>query len=250
MNTPHTQPPLVVKLTGIGKHYVMHKQKPYLLHEILHRVARTRRQREDFWSLRNVNVEIRRGESVAFIGRNGAGKSTILGIIAGAIHPTEGACEVHGRFGALLELGAGFHPDLTGRENIYLNASLLGLTREEIESQFQQIVDYSELEEFIDVPLRNYSSGMQVRLGFAVAIHVKPEILIMDEALAVGDQEFQKKCRASILDFKRAGCTLLFVSHSAPQVQDLCERAIWLDHGRVRADGPVQEVLSTFMAGL
>lgn len=235
-----------IRLHEIGKHYVLRKQKPYLLHEVLHRVARTRRKRETFRALDHVTVDIRRGESVAFVGRNGAGKSTILGVIAGAIHPTTGTREVHGRLGALLELGAGFHPDLTGRENIFLNASLLGLTKSEIESQFDQMVAYSELEEFIDVPLRNYSSGMHVRLGFAVAIHVRPEILIVDEALAVGDQLFQEKCFASILDFKRAGGTLIFVSHSANQVELLCDRAIWLEHGRVRMDGPARDVMKTY----
>ena len=240
--------PIAISLSGVGKRYVLHKQKPYLLHEVYHRVARTRRSHEAFWALRDVNVDIRRGESVAFIGRNGAGKSTILGVIAGAIHPTEGTRTVSGRIGALLELGAGFHPDLTGRENIYLNASLLGLSRADVEGLFDRIVAYSELEQFIDVPLRNYSSGMHVRLGFSVAIHVHPDILIIDEALAVGDQNFQEKCINSIMELKRAGKTIVFVSHGSAQVEFLCQRAVWLEHGRVKMDGDAHAVLEQYQA--
>lgn len=239
---------VVIRLAGAGKRYILHKQKPYLLHEVVKRLAGARSTHEDFWALRDVSLEIRAGESVAFIGRNGAGKSTILSLIAGAVKPTTGTVEVRGRLGALLELGAGFHPDLTGRENIYLNASLLGLGRTEIEAQFEAIAAFSELGEFIDVPLRNYSSGMHVRLGFSVAIHIHPEILLMDEALAVGDAGFQQKCLARITEMKQSGKTLLFVSHSAQQVQELCPRAIWLHHGRLVADGPSAEVLARYHA--
>lgn len=238
----------VIELQGAGKMYVLQKQKPYLVWDIFHRMLRTGRKREAFWALRDATFNIHRGEAVAFVGRNGAGKSTVLSLIAGALKPSAGSVKVRGRLGALLELGAGFHPDLTGRENIYLNASLLGLSKQEIARQFDSILDFSELQEFIDVPLRNYSSGMQVRLGFSVAIHIDPEILIMDEALAVGDQAFQKKCVARIDQFKKSGITLLFVSHSPEQVLNLCERIIWLDHGRVMADGPAREVIKQYHA--
>jgi ABC-type polysaccharide/polyol phosphate transport system ATPase subunit len=201
---------------------------------------------EDFWAIRELNLSISPGESVAVVGGNGAGKSTLLGLIAGTIAPTRGRVTVSGRVGALLELGAGFHPDLTGRENVYLNASLLGLQREEAEAQFAPIVAYSELQDFIDVPLRNYSSGMQVRLGFAVAIHIHPEILIMDEVMSVGDQSFQNKCIKSIRQFQDDGKTLLFVSHSPQQVAQLCRRVIWLEHGRLKMEGETGEVLAAY----
>lgn len=240
---------IAVRLRNAGKKYVLHKQKPYLLREVFKRVAGARSSHEEFWALREVTLDIRRGESVAFVGRNGAGKSTILSLIARAVTPTTGSVEVHGRLGALLELGAGFHPDLTGRENVYLNASLLGLTKSEIEAQFEEIAGFSELGEFMDAPLRSYSSGMHVRLGFSVAIHIHPEILLMDEALAVGDAAFQEKCLERIRRLKREGKTLLFVSHSAQLVQHLCERAVWLEHGRLRLDGPSTQVLAAYAAG-
>lgn len=240
----------VIELSGAGKMYVLRKQKPFLVWDVFHRLMRAGRKREEFWALRDVSFRVGRGEAVAFVGRNGAGKSTVLSLIAGAIKPSEGSVKVRGRLGALLELGAGFHPDLTGRENIYLNASLLGLSRKEIEGKFDAILEFSELQEFIDVPLRNYSSGMQVRLGFSVAVHIDPEILIMDEALAVGDAAFQAKCIERINQFKKAGTTLLFVSHSPAQVLNLCERIVWLDHGRLQADGPAKEVLDRYNAML
>ena len=238
-----------IEMVGAGKLYILHKQKPYLLHEVFKRVSGVRSHHEAFWAVNNVSLRVRKGESVALIGRNGAGKSTMLGLVAGSIYPTTGTVTVNGRMGALLELGAGFHPDLTGRENVYLNASLLGLDKEEIEDQFASILKFSELDEFIDVPLKNYSSGMQVRLGFSVAIHIHPDILIMDEALSVGDSAFQAKCMERIMEFKRAGKTLLFVSHSANQVEYLCDRVIWLEHGKVKMEGPTAEVLKAYSAG-
>lgn len=238
-----------IRLRQASKKYILHKQRPYLLREVFKRMAGTRSTHEEFWALREVTLDIRRGESVAFVGRNGAGKSTLLGLIARALTPTTGAVEVNGRLGALLELGAGFHPDLTGRENIYLNASLLGLTKPEIEGQFDQIAAFSELGDFMDAPLRSYSSGMHVRLGFSVAIHIHPEILLMDEALAVGDSGFQAKCLDRIMALKRARKTLIFVSHSAQLVQTLCDRAVWLEHGRVRLDGPSAAVMAAYAAG-
>ena len=236
-----------VVLQGVGKRYTLHRQKPFLLHEFARRLARGRSPREEFWALREVSLAIRQGEAVGIVGRNGAGKSTLLGLVAGAIHPTLGTVNVHGRVGALLELGAGFHPELTGRENIYLNASLLGLSKARISALFQNIVEFSELAEFIDVPLRNYSTGMHVRLGFSVAAHIDPDILIIDEALAVGDQNFQQKCIARILEFKRMGKTMLFVSHGLAQVRSLCERVVWFEHGRIKQDGPTDSVLDAYL---
>lgn len=251
--TPTTETPssqtagaqVAVRLNSVSKRYFLQKQKPFLVHDAIRRLL-GRRSGEEFWALRDVSFEIRQGESVALMGGNGAGKSTTLGIVARTIRPTTGTVEVNGRIGALLELGAGFHPDLTGRENIYLNASLLGLNREEVERQFRKIVVFSELIDFIDVPLRNYSSGMHVRLGFSVAIHINPDILLMDEVFAVGDAHFQRKCIERVMAFKKAGKTLLFVSHNPDSVKQLCERVIWLDHGRIRADGPTGEILPAY----
>ena len=242
--------PVVIDLQDVSKAFKLLIQKPYLIHDVLRRVSGSKTHTEKFWALKNLSFSIRQGEAVGVVGGNGAGKSTLLGTIAGAITPTTGSVKVTGRLGALLELGAGFHPDLTGRENVYLNASLLGLEKEEIEDQFQSVLDFSELHDFIDAPLRNYSSGMQVRLGFSVAIHIHPDILIMDEALSVGDQNFQQKCMEKIIEFKEDGKTLLFVSHNGPQIQRLCERAIWLDHGTCRCDGPTNDVLAAYVKGL
>jgi ABC-type polysaccharide/polyol phosphate transport system ATPase subunit len=250
MSMTTTTQPVAVELKDVSKAFKLLIQKPYLIHDVLRRVSGSKTHTEKFWALKNLTFSIRKGEAVGVVGGNGAGKSTLLGTIAGAITPTMGSVHVSGRLGALLELGAGFHPDLTGRENIYLNASLLGLEKHEIEEQFESVLNFSELHEFIDAPLRNYSSGMQVRLGFSVAIHIQPEILIMDEALSVGDQNFQQKCMDKILEFKAAGKTLLFVSHNGPQIQRLCERAIWLDHGTCRMDGPTDAVLTAYVAAM
>jgi ABC-type polysaccharide/polyol phosphate transport system ATPase subunit len=239
--------PVRIRLDGVSKRYVLHKQKPFLVREVFHRLVGRTARHEEFWALRDVTLDVFQGEAVAFIGHNGAGKSTILGMVARTLHPTSGNVTVNGRLGTLLELGAGFHPDLTGRENIYLNASLLGLDRDEIEARYESIVEFSELTEFIDVPVRNYSSGMQVRLGFSVAIHVTPDILIMDEVLAVGDEAFQHKCLERIQEFQRQNVTLLFVSHSMVQVQHLCQRVVWLDHGRVRAVGDAATVTEAYL---
>ena len=233
----------VISLNGIGKRYILHKQKPFLAAELLDRLILRRDRRESFWALKDVNLSVNAGDAVVFIGANGAGKSTLLGIIAGTIRPTTGQVAIRGRIGALLELGAGFHQDLTGRENIYLNASLLGLNRREVDERYERIVEFSGLDEFIDVPLRNYSSGMQMRLGFSVAIHIDPDIVILDEVFAVGDVEFQAKCIERIRALKKAGKTMLFVTHSVQYVSEFCNRAVWLHHGAVMAEGHPAEVL-------
>ena len=247
MSTPSPASPYAVRVQGVSKLYFLQTIKPFLVNDLVRRLLRQRRKGEDFWALQDVSVDIRPGESVAFLGRNGAGKSTLLGLISGALSPTRGSVEVNGRLGALLELGAGFHPDLTGRENIYLNASLLGLSREQIEARMEAILDFAELGKFIDVPLRSYSSGMHVRLGFSVAVHVDPEILIMDEALAVGDIAFQYKCGQRILELKAQGKTLLLVTHATGMISSFCSRTVWLEKGQVRMDGPTEEVVSAYV---
>ena len=241
---------VVIELEGVGKRYVLRTHKAFLLHDALKKLAGRGRSGNEFWALREASTRIHQGDTVGVIGSNGAGKSTLLGLIAGTVFPTLGKVRIHGRVGALLELGAGFHADLTGRENVYLNASLLGLQREEVEATFDRIVDFSELRDFIDFPLRTYSSGMQVRLGFSVAVHIKPEILIMDEVLAVGDTGFQHKCIAKINEFREQRKTMILVSHSPEAVQSLCARAIWLEHGRIRMDGPARDVVGAYVASV
>lgn len=201
----------------------------------------------DFYALRDVSFEINRGEVVALIGRNGSGKSTALKLMAGVTAPSKGEVYIGGRVSPLIELGAGFHPDLTGRENIHLNGSILGMTSSEIKEQYDAIVEFAELEEFIDTPVKRYSSGMYVRLGFSVAVHSNPEILLVDEVLSVGDSFFQEKSLAKMHDFREKGTTIVVVSHSVPIVEQFCERAIWLDHGRVVEDGPAREVLDHYI---
>jgi ABC-type polysaccharide/polyol phosphate transport system ATPase subunit len=242
---PLSTTPAIV-LEQVGKRYDLFKHKAFLMKEIFNRLLQKRVARELFWALQNVSVSVDVGESVAIIGRNGAGKSTLLGLVAGTIYPTLGSVSVTGRVSSLLELGAGFHPDLTGRENIYLNASLLGLRKPEVDARFEKIVAFSDLADFIDVPLRNYSSGMQVRLGFSVAAHTNSEILLVDEVFAVGDRSFQRKCLALIAEFKAQKKTMVFVGHGVEGLWEICERAIWLEQGRVVADGHFVDVLGRY----
>lgn len=202
------------------------------------------------WAVRDVSLNIRSGEVVGLVGRNGAGKSTLLKILARVTEPTRGRARIFGRVASLLEVGTGFHPDLTGRENVYLNGTILGMTRREVEGKFDQIVAFSGIEKFIDTPAKRYSSGMRVRLAFSVAAHLEPEILLIDEVLAVGDAEFQKKCLGKMSEVARAGRTVLFVSHNLGSVTQLCDRGVWIDKGTVKADGPVDDVLRTYMGAL
>ncbi len=230
--------PTIIELEDVSKRYSLDTQTPFIISEFFQRLLfRKRKQRGAFWSVKDLSLEIRKGDSIGVIGSNGAGKSTLLSMIAGSVFPTSGSVSVDGRIGALLELGAGFHADLTGRENIYLNASLLGLSKREVDEKFDAILEFSELQDFIDVQIRNYSSGMHVRLGFAVAAHIDPDIVLIDEALAVGDQHFQEKCVERILKFKEEGKTLIFVSHSMPLVTLLCDRAVWLQDGMLHKEG-------------
>ncbi|MDP2834906.1 MAG: polysaccharide ABC transporter ATP-binding protein [Pseudomonadota bacterium] len=204
-------------------------------------------QEEDFYALRDVSFEIKPGESVGIIGPNGSGKSTSLKILAGVTKPSSGRFEIHGRLGALIEVGAGFHPELTGRENVYMNGSILGMSKKEINRKFDSIVDFSEIEQFIDTPVKHYSSGMYVRLGFAVAIHNEPEIMLVDEALAVGDLGFQNKCFARMEALKNEGRTFILVSHSMGQIQEMCDRAIMLNKGELIADEKSIDVAAKYI---
>lgn len=202
----------------------------------------------EFWGLQDISFEVERGESVAVIGHNGAGKSTLLKHLSGLLQPTRGTITVNGRLSALIEVTAGFHPDLTGRENVFLNGAILGMSRKEVQSKFDEIVEFSGLADFIDTPVKRYSSGMFARLGFSVAAHMEPEILIIDEVLSVGDHVFQTKCVEKMKGIARRGTTVFFVSHNIRSVLDLCQRALFLEHGKLVQDGPTSEVVHTYMS--
>jgi len=204
----------------------------------------------EFWALDGIDLKIREGESLGIIGRNGAGKSTLLKVISRILRPTRGRVWVRGSVAPLIELGAGFHPELTGRENIFLNGAMLGFSGSEMKEKFERIVEFAELQDFIDAPLRTYSSGMKVRLGFAVATDVNPDILIIDEILSVGDEAFQKKCHARMQSFRENGTTILFVSHALGSVAELCDRAIWIDGGHIKHAGPVDEAIHAYKASV
>lgn len=213
----------------------------------LRRLGKPAPDDETIWALRDVSFEIERGEAVGIIGRNGAGKSTLLKILSRITDPTIGQAELHGRVASLLEVGTGFHPELTGRENIYLNGSILGMHRGEIDRKFDEIVAFAEIESFLDTPVKRYSSGMYVRLAFAVAAHMDPEIMVVDEVLAVGDAQFQKKCLGKMGEVARGGRTVLFVSHNMGAIKSICDRAICLKNGRLVSDGPVDEVVAAYL---
>jgi lipopolysaccharide transport system ATP-binding protein len=206
-----------------------------------------KRAHEEFWALKDVSFEVKQGEVLGIIGRNGAGKSTLLKILSRITEPTEGRVRIRGRVASLLEVGTGFHPELTGRENIYLNGAILGMAREEIKRKFDQIVDFAGTEKFLDTPVKRYSSGMYVRLAFAVAAHMEPEILIVDEVLAVGDAEFQKKCLGKMEDVSRGGRTVLFVSHNMLAIQRLCNTAVYFEKGQCKAIGSVDDIIENYV---
>ena len=233
---------LAVRASEVSKCYRLYQRPVDRLLEFFLRRPRHR----PFWALRDVSFEVMTGETLGIIGDNGAGKSTLLKILAGTLPPTSGEVECHGRVAALLELGAGFHPEFTGRQNIYLNAALLGLEEHEIRAREKEIISFAELEDFIDQPVKTYSSGMYVRLAFAIAVQVDPDILIVDEALSVGDQSFQKKSIDRILEFRDKGKTILFCSHSMYHVTHLCQRALWLDHGRIKMIGEARQVVQAY----
>jgi ABC-2 type transport system ATP-binding protein len=237
--------PDVVLIEDVSKRFILRKDNS--LKERLVTLGRAgRRHREEFWALRNVSTTIQAGHTVALIGHNGSGKSTLLKVIGGIIDPTSGRVARRGRIAALLELGAGFHPDLTGRENVYLNASIMGLTRAETEERFDDILAFSGIGDFIDTQVKFYSSGMYVRLAFAVAVHTDPDLLLVDEVLAVGDEAFQRKCLDKIRSFQEEGRTIILVTHTLSQVTELCDRAILLNKGEVVFDGEPREAVSQF----
>jgi len=239
----------VVVVRGVGKRFRRyHVDAPATIHEALLRGFRKLMPAERFWGLRNVSFRIARGRTVGVVGRNGAGKSTLLRLIGAVGRPDEGSIEVGGHVRGILSLGAGFHPELTGRENLFVNGVISGLTRREVAARFDAIVAFSELEGYIDSPLRAYSSGMQMRLAFSIAIHSNPDVLLIDEVLAVGDIAFQRKCLDRIAQVKSEGCAIILVSHDAGMVQRLCEETLWLRAGSVAAYGPSPEVIPQYLA--
>jgi ABC-type polysaccharide/polyol phosphate transport system ATPase subunit len=226
---------------GVSRRFVVRDQSSRTLKDLF--VARGRTHAREVWALRDVSLHVRPGEAVGLVGRNGSGKTTLLKLISGIVKPTRGRVEVGGRIGSLLELGAGFHPDFSGRENVYLNGSIYGLRRREIDELMDEIVAFAELEDAIDQPVRTYSSGMYMRLGFAVAAHIRADILLLDEVFAVGDEAFQRKCFGKIFEFKQRGGTIVFVSHDAAAVERLCDRAILLRRGEKVFDGATHEAI-------
>jgi len=239
-----SKPAIVVD--DVSKRFRLYKERAGSIKEMI--TARNFGRYEEFWALRNVSFEVEPGSVYGLVGHNGSGKSSLLRLIAGIQSPTSGRITTEGRISALLELGAGFHPDLSGRENIYLNAAILGFRRRETDRIIDDIIDFSGLSEFIDSPVRHYSSGMYVRLGFAVAVHVQPQILIVDEVIAVGDEEFQRRCFEHLHTLRGQGVTILFVTHSLGLVRGMCDRAAWLEHGVMRAEGRAGDVVNAYLA--
>lgn len=205
-----------------------------------------KKNEEDFWALKDISLKIQKGESVGIIGANGSGKSTILKLIAGVLNPTKGSVSVKGRIGPLIELGAGFHPELSGRDNIYLNGTILGLSKREIDQKFDEIVRFADLADFIDTPVKHYSSGMYMRLGFSIAIHIDPQILLVDEILAVGDISFQKKCLDKMMDFHKEGITVVIISHSLDLVSNFCQKVILIKDGKLDCIGKPEKIINRY----
>src|SRR5437762_10147558 len=247
---------VVIHGEGLGKRYRRGLQVDDGLRHALEDFVRSplaslrRKKEETFWALKDVNLEVKQGEVLGLIGRNGAGKTTLLKILSRITRPTLGWAEIYGRVGSLLEVGTGFHPELSGRDNTYLSGAILGMSKREIERKFDEIVAFAEIEKFIDMQVKHYSSGMYVRLAFAVAAHLEPEILLVDEVLAVGDINFQKKCLGRMGDVARAGRTVVLVSHQLNQIRRLCQRVLWIDDGRVRQDGPTHEVVCAYESAM
>ena len=235
---------VVISIRNMSKDFIIFGDKANTLKERIIRIGKSKREIRNV--LKNINIEIKKGETVALIGVNGSGKSTLLKLITKIIYPNKGSIKVKGKISSLLELGAGFHPDFSGRENIYFNASIFGLSRKEIDERLNKIIEFSELGELIDTPVRTYSSGMYMRLAFSVAINVDADIILIDEILAVGDQHFQDKCMDKMLELKKQGKTMVFVSHSKEAVKFLCDRAIWLNDGIVEMDGKTDKVLEKY----
>ena len=246
----------VIQAEGLGKRYARGLVADQGLRHALEEFVRSplgalrRKKEEPFWALKDVSLEVKAGEVLGLVGRNGAGKTTLLKILSRITKPTAGWAEIRGRVGSLLEVGTGFHPELTGRENTFLSGAILGMSKKEIERKFDEIVAFAELEKFIDTPVKHYSSGMYVRLAFAVAAHLEPEILLVDEVLAVGDINFQKKGLGKMGDVAKAGRTVVLVSHQLNQIRRLCNRVVWMDNGSVRQNGPMHEVVSAYESAM
>jgi ABC-2 type transport system ATP-binding protein len=243
---PATTKEEIIRLENVGVRYRIPTERIGTFKEYIIRRLQRRVSHREFWALRNVNLSVYRGEVLGLIGHNGAGKSTLLKLVARVLKPVEGRIIVRGHVAPLLEFGAGFHPELTGRENVFLNGALLGFSRQEMEEKFNRIVDFAELWDFIDSPMRTYSSGMWARLGFATATDIQPEILIVDEVLSVGDEAFQRKSSARMQQFREQGATILFVSHSMDAIASMCSRAAWIDHGELKMAGPTEEVIAAY----
>jgi ABC-type polysaccharide/polyol phosphate transport system ATPase subunit len=237
-----------INVDGVSRRFRVHAREARTLKDLF--VQRGQTQATDVWALHDVSLDVERGEAVGLIGRNGSGKTTLLRLVAGIIKPSAGEVRAEGRIGSLLELGAGFHLDFTGRENVFLNGAIQGLRRTDIKQRFDEIVAFAELEHAIDRPVRTYSSGMTMRLGFAIAAFLEADILLLDEVFAVGDEAFQRKCFGRIFAFKQAGGTIVFVSHDASAVERLCERSVFLDVGRVAFDGPTREAVTRYRRAL
>ncbi len=234
-----------ISVHNISKKYRLYHDKPMTLKERILRINDP--SWSDFWALKSVSFSIAKGAVVGMIGRNGSGKSTLLKLISRILYPDSGSIEVKGRVSCLLELGAGFHPDFTGRENIYTNGAIFGLSRKEIDARVDDIIGFAELQDFIDSPVRTYSSGMYLRLGFSTAVHVDPDILLIDEILAVGDTNFQHKCFAKLQEFKRKGVTIVIVTHDTGMVERFCDQAFWLEEGKLENSGPASDVVMSYL---
>ena len=236
----------IIEVKNVSMRFNLATERTDTIKEYFVKLLKGQLMFNEFYALKNVNLTVNRGEAVALIGANGSGKSTLLKCIAGVLYPTTGSITVRGSIAPLIELGAGFDPDLTARENIYLNGAVLGHDRKFMDAHFKSIVDFAELWDFIDVPVKNYSSGMVARLGFAIATEVSADILVVDEILAVGDFRFQQKCKERMANMMKGGTTLLFVSHSEAQVKELCQKAVWLDHGTVQYIGNVDAAFAEY----
>ncbi|MCL5982722.1 MAG: ABC transporter ATP-binding protein [Firmicutes bacterium] len=237
----------MIRAENLWKSFPMRRDRPGFKEFIVNAPKFLKNNNDRFWALKGVSFSVKKGECLGVIGRNGAGKSTLLSLLLGVAQPTKGSIEVNGKKTPLLELGAGFHPDLTGIENIIINGVLIGHTEAEIRARMEAIIAFSELGEFIRMPIRTYSSGMQMRLAFAIAIHTSPEVLLIDEILAVGDESFQKKSGKALLALIKGGVTTVYVSHSMEAIKKICDRAIWLDHGEIQAEGEVAMVVEEYL---
>lgn len=237
---------IIITVRDASVRFNLAMQRQMSMKDQVMRLIRRNQRFQEFFALKHINLEIRRGESWGFVGRNGSGKSTLLKLVTGILSPYEGEVAVSGTVAPLLELGAGFDPELTGRENVLMNGLILGMTEQQVKDHFDDIVEFSELEKFLDVPVKNYSSGMRARLGFAVATSARADILIADEVLSTGDRKFQQKCENRMQDLLDGGTTLLFVSHSADAVLRMCRKAMWLDHGEARMVGDVEDVMKAY----